>query len=91
MRPPPNKPQMCRSSSLLLLFVAMALTFGSVLLFQAAQVPQKKKSSESMNASSCSDVRPARVLVFVLAQSENDPRRVCGLGSDNWAYSTVVR
>lgn len=62
------------------------------LLFQAAQVPQKKKSSDSMNASTCSDVRPTLMILYLaLAQTENEPRCISDLGSDNCAYSTVVR
>lgn len=52
---------------------------------------QKKKSCDSMNASTCSDVSTTHAgSGLALAQSENDPRFVCDLGSDNCAYSTVV-
>lgn len=61
------------------------------LLFQAAQVPPKKKSSDSMDASTCSDVRPTLIIMYLaMAQTENDPRCISDLGSDNRAYSTAV-
>ncbi len=55
-------------------------------------MPLKKPSSDSMNASTCSDVRPTLMMSYLaLAQTENDPRCISDLGSDNCAYSTVVR
>lgn len=55
-------------------------------------MPQKKKSSDSVNASTCSDVSTIHVVLYLAwAQTENDPRFICDLGSDNCAYSTMVR
>ena len=55
-------------------------------------MPQKKKSSDSVNASACSEVRPTLMILYLaLAQTENDLRYISGLGFDNCAYSTVVR
>lgn len=52
------------------------------LLFQAAQVPQKKKSSDSLDESTCSNVRPTLMFYLALAQTENDPWCTSDLGSD---------
>ena len=70
------------------------LTFSVLsLLFQAAQVPKKKKSSDSLDASTLSNVRLTLILYhkhIIVAQTENEPRCNSDLGSDNCAYSIVV-
>lgn len=54
-------------------------------------MPPKKKSSDSMNASTCSDVSPTLTLLHLaLAQTENDPGCIGDPGADNCADSTVV-
>lgn len=54
-------------------------------------MPKKKKSTDPVNVSTCSDVRPTSVLLHLaLAQTENGPRSISGQGSDNCANSIVV-